>query len=331
MVGFRDIIGHEEIIAHFQNAVRFGKVSHAYILNGLEGSGKRMLAEAFAALLTCEAPRDGEPCGQCRSCRQAAGHNQPDILYLTHEKAGISVDDVRRQIGATVDILPYGSPYKVYLVDEAEKMNVQAQNALLKTLEEPPAYVVLLLLTTNAERFLPTVLSRCVLLNLRAVDDARIRTHLMRTCRIPDYEADLCVAFAQGNVGRAMALASSEAFREEKENVTSLIRRLPTIPNYEVGQELASLQEHKEDIPLFLDLLLLFFRDVLLYKATGDERRLIFTDQIPLIRQTAARSSFAALGRAFEGIETAGRRIGANVNAALSLELFVMDMKENLK
>ncbi len=331
MAGFRDIIGHEEIIAHFRNAVRSDKVSHAYILNGPEGSGKRMLAEAFAALLNCEVPRDGEPCGQCRSCRQAAGHNQPDILYLTHEKAGISVDDVRRQIGATVDILPYGSPYKVYLVDEAEKMNVQAQNALLKTLEEPPSYVVILLLTTNAEMFLPTVLSRCVLLNLHAVDDARIRTHLMRTCRVPDYEADLCVAFAQGNVGRAKALASSEPFRQGRENVTSLVRRLSSIPNYEVGQELAPLLEHKEDIPLFLDLLLLFFRDVLLYKATGDAGRLIFKDQSPLIQQMAARSSFAALERIIESIETAARRIGANVNAALSLELFVMDMKENLE
>ncbi len=331
MAGFRDIIGHEQIIAHLKNAVRRDKVSHAYLLNGPEGSGKRMLAEAFAMLLNCEDPQDGEPCGRCRSCRQAAGHNQPDILRLTHEKTVISVDDVRQQIGATVDIRPYGSPYKVYLVDEAEKMNVQAQNALLKTLEEPPAYVVLLLLTTNAEQFLPTVLSRCVLLNLHAVSDARIREYLMRTVRIPDYEADLCVAFAQGNVGRAVALASSEQFREVKDFTTSLLCRLPSIPPYEVGQALGFFQEQKDGASLFLDLLLFFFRDVLLYKATGEETRLIFPDQDVLIRQIASRVPFAALNRILAAIETAARRIGANVNPSLSLELLTLDMKENLE
>ena len=106
---------------------------------------------------------------ECRSCRQAEGHNQPDIIYVTHEKTAISVDDVRRQINQDIVIKPYSSRYKIYLVDEAEKMNVQAQNALLKTIEEPPGYAVLILLTTNADAFLPTVRSRCVTLRLKAV------------------------------------------------------------------------------------------------------------------------------------------------------------------
>ncbi len=331
MAGFRDIIGHEAVIDHLRRAVAQGKVSHAYIVSGPEGSGKRMLAEAFAMLLTCEAPRDGEPCGTCRSCRQAMGHNQPDIIYVTHEKAGIGVDDVRRQIGSTVEIRPYASPYKIYIVDEAEKMNAQAQNALLKTLEEPPDYVVILLLTTNADRFLPTVRSRCVLLRLAAVDDARIRAHLMSTCRVPDYEADLCVAFAQGSVGRAMALASSERVREVRDFTVALMRRLVDDADYEAAAELTFFADRSEDIPLFLDLLLLLLRDVLLYKATGDTTGLILREQTALIRRLADRGSFAGLSRIRAAIETAERRIGRNVNTSLSLELMLLDMKENLE
>ncbi len=331
MAGFADIIGHEQIIAHLKNAVRTGQVSQAYILNGPEGSGKRMLAEAFAMLLECESPRDAEPCMECVSCRQALGGNQPDIVHVTHEKAGISVDDVRRQITQDVDIRPYRSPYKVYIVDEAEKMNVQAQNALLKTLEEPPEYVVILLLSTNADAFLPTVLSRCVLLNLKAVDDERIRAHLTGRYRVPDYRADLCVAFAQGNVGRAVELASSDQLAALKDRTFQLVRDLEVLPAYRIAAELEFLTEHREDIPLFLDMILLLFRDVLLYKATGAGDGLIFKDQISVIRHISDRSSFAGLQRILEAVMHGRFRIRMNVNAPLTLEILMLDIKENIE
>ena len=139
---------------------------------------------------------------ECHSCKQAINRNQPDILYLQHEKPNtISVDDIRSQINNDIVVKPYSSPYKVYIVDEAEKMNAQAQNALLKTIEEPPAYAVILLLTNNAETFLPTILSRCVRLDIKVVADNKIKKYLMEKYEIPDYKAEVCVAFAQGNVG----------------------------------------------------------------------------------------------------------------------------------
>lgn len=332
MTGFRDIVGHEQIIQHFKNAIARDKISHAYILNGPDRSGKRMLAETFAAALQCEDLQNGEPCMKCRSCRQAAGKNQPDILYLTHEKPNtISVEDVRRQINQDITLKPYSSRYKVYIVDEAEKMNVQAQNALLKTIEEPPAYAVVLLLTTNADAFLPTILSRCVKMDLKAVEDRKVREFLMKHCQVPDYQADVCVAFAQGNVGRAMMLASSEMFRELKELSLNLMRRLRDIPAYSLLQEIKPLEEYKENIRDFLDLLLLLFRDVLLYKASGEEERLIFRDYSYEIRQLAQKISFPGLQSIFEGIETAGRRIRANVNFELTLELLLLTIKENMK
>ena len=223
MAKFRDIIGHEQIIEHLQNAIIMGKTSHAYILNGPDKSGKRMLADAFAMALQCENGRN-EGCGECHSCKQAVNHNQPDIIYVSHEKPNtISVDDIRYKVNNDIGIKPYSSPYKIYIIDEAEKMNVQAQNALLKTIEEPPAYAVILLLTTNAEMFLPTILSRCVTLHIKAVPDEKIKKYLMKKYEIPDYQAEVCVAFAQGNVGKAIQLATSSDFNELKASVLQLM------------------------------------------------------------------------------------------------------------
>ena len=264
-------MGHEQIISHLQNAITTDKVSHAYIINGPDKSGKRMLAEAFAAALQCE-EKGCEACGTCHSCKQAEGRNQPDIIYVGHEKPNtISVDDIRTQVNNDIVIKPYGSRYKVYIVDEAEKMNVQAQNALLKTIEEPPAYAVILLLTTNADAFLPTILSRCVTLNIKAVPDEQIKKFLMRRYQVPDYQADVCVAFAQGNVGKAIQLASSEDFNELKAATLQLMKRVKEIDLYEMTEAVRQIGEYKLQINDYFDLMMIWYRDVLMFKATGDE------------------------------------------------------------
>ena len=147
MKGFKDVIGHNDIIQYIQNAVSQDKVSHAYILNGERGSGKKMLADLFAMTLQCE-EHTPNPCGECHSCKQAKSGNHPDIIHVTHEKPNtISVDDIRTQVNNDIVIKPYSSPYKIYIIPEADLLSVQAQNALLKTIEEPPAYAVIFLLT----------------------------------------------------------------------------------------------------------------------------------------------------------------------------------------
>ena len=119
---------------HLQNALQTKKISHAYIIHGEKSSGKEFIARVFSMALQCE--KDGvEPCNECRSCKQALTKNQPDIIYVTHEKPNtISVEDIRAQVNNDVAIKPYSSKYKVYIINEAEKMTVQAQNAILKTL-----------------------------------------------------------------------------------------------------------------------------------------------------------------------------------------------------
>lgn len=329
MAGFYDILGHEQIIAHLQNAIEEDKVSHAYIFNGPEASGKMMLAEAFAMALQCEG-EGKRPCLECRSCRQAADHNQPDIIYVSHEKPNtIGVDDIRTQINNDIDIKPYSSRYKVYIVDEAQKMNQQAQNALLKTIEEPPAYAIILLLTTNADSFLQTILSRCITLNLKAVKEDKIKEYLMKHYQIPDYQADICAAFSQGNVGKAIQLASSEEFGELKASVLQLMKRLEDIDLYEMTGAVKQIAEYKLSVNDYFDLMMIWFRDVLYLKATNDVDGLIFKDEVYDIKKQAAKRSYQGIETILEALEKAKIRLNANVNFDLVIELLLLTIKEN--
>ena len=329
MAGFKDIIGHEQIIEHLQNAIGMDKVSHAYIINGPDKSGKMMLAEAFAMALQCE-KHGKEACMECHSCRQALGHNQPDIIYVNHEKPNtISVDDIRTQVNNDIDVKPYSSEHKIYIIDEAEKMNQQAQNALLKTIEEPPAYAVIMLLTTNADTFLPTILSRCVTLNIKVVPDEKIKKFLMEKYQIPDYQADVCVAFAQGNVGKAMALASSDDFQELKAAAVQLLKRIHEIELYEFKEAIKQINEYKMEINDYLDIMMIWFRDILLYKATTDVNGLIFKDEVYDIKKQASKSSYSGIEAILEALEKAKVRLTANVNFDLVMELLLLTIKEN--
>ena len=187
MARFSDIVGQEQIKEHLQNAMERKKVSHAYIIQGERNAGKEFLAKVFAMALECENPQNGEPCQECHSCKQALSGNHPDIMFISHEKPNvIGVDDIRSQINGDVAIKPYRGPKKIYIMNEGEKMTVQAQNALLKTLEEPPEYAVILILTTNVESLLPTILSRCVVLNMKPAKDEQVKQFLMREMEIPD-------------------------------------------------------------------------------------------------------------------------------------------------
>ena len=329
MAGFNEIVGHEQIIEHLRNAITMDKVSHAYIFKGPEYSGKMMLAEAFAMALQCE-EHNPDGCMNCHSCKQAADRNQPDIIYVSHEKPNtISVDDIRQQLNNDIVIKPYSSKYKIYIVDEAEKMNPQAQNALLKTIEEPPAYAVIMLLTTNADSFLQTILSRCITLNLKSVKDETIRKHLMSHYQIPDYQADICTAFAQGNVGKAIQLASSDDFNQLKAAALQLLKRLEDIDLYELGAAIKQIGEFKLKVQDYFDLMMIWYRDILYFKATNDVNKLIFKDEVYDIKKQAATHSYQGIEAIIEALQKAKVRLNANVNFDLVIELLLLTIKEN--
>ena len=329
MATFNDIYGQEQIKEHLQGAIASGKISHAYIINGERASGKEFIAKIFAATLQCE-KKGSDPCMECMSCKQAFSDNHPDIIRITHEKPNsIGVDDIRDQINNDVAVRPYEGPYKIYIMNEAEKMTQAAQNALLKTLEEPPEYVIIMLLTTNVNSFLQTILSRCIVMNMRPVSDDLVRKFLMEDMQVPDYKADVCVAFARGNIGKAKNLAASEEFENVKNEAVSLLKYIQDMELNEMISAIKAITEYKFDINDYLDIMAIWYRDVLLFKATNDLNHLVFQEEMPALRKVAQRSSYEGIERVLNALEKAKARLSANVNFDLTMELLFLEIREN--
>ena len=328
MADFNSIIGQEQMIEHFKSAIEMDKVSHAYIIQGDYDSGKKLMASVFAKALQCE-QKGTEPCNHCTSCLQADTGNQPDIIYVSHEKPNsIGIHDVREQINGSIGIKPYSSDYKIYIVDEAEKMTAEAQNALLKTIEEPPAYAVIFLLTTNLGKLLPTILSRCVVLNIQPVKDELIKRHLL-SLGVEERQAEFCTAFSMGNVGKAIRVATSEEFNEIKNDCVHMLKYAKEMQVYELIQAVKELTKYKLQIYDYLDFMLMWYRDVLLLKATGNANSLIYQEEYSSIRDRGNQSSYEGIQKIIEEIEKAKVRLRANVNFELTIELLWLTIKEN--
>ncbi len=323
---FQDIIGQEHITGHLQNAIRMGKISHAYIIQGEEGSGKRLLAGIFAAALQCE-KQEGRPCGECRSCKQASSGNHPDIRWTTHEKAAIGVDDIRIQLNNDIMVKPYSRPYKVYIIDEAEKMTEQAQNAMLKTIEEPPDYAVILLLTVNAKLLLPTILSRCILLTMRPVAKKEITRFLMERHGITDYLAEVAADFADGVPGKAVRYATSESFAVQRDEVLKLVRRIGTMRAEERYAQVKLWAGKKQEIPDMLSLMNLWYRDVLVAKAANGSSTVLFKEEKNELMRQAEAASYGQLELKLNAIEQMKQRMNANVSLEVALELLFLSLK----
>lgn len=326
---FEQIVGHENIVEQLQEIVRADKVSHAYIFNGEDGSGKATMAKAFAQALLCE-QGGKEGCGECHSCKQILSDNNPDLIRILHEKpASIGVDDVREQLVGDIQIKPYSGRYKVYIVDEAEKLTVQAQNAILKTIEEPPAYSVIIFLTNNSQVFLPTILSRCVVVNFRPLRDSLIEDYLIKNYKLPEYDAKMCASYAQGRLGKAIALVASDEFKQIKSEAIALVKNAHTWDVADLVDAVKKVSDYKVSISDYIDILQMWYRDVLLFKVTRDANMLVFSEEINTIRKQASQSSYEGIENILKGLEIAKARLAANVNFELAIELMLLNIKEN--
>ncbi len=341
---YSDIIGQQHIKEHFINAVKNNTVSHAYIINGEKSTGKSMLAETFAMSVMCEG-EDEKPCMKCKSCTKITNKCNPDFIKLirdTEKKADIiRIDEIRSQIIDSMYDRPYNGHHKVYIIEDADKMNVQAQNAILKTLEEPPKYAVLLLTTTNVERLLPTIISRCIILNMRPVKDNIIKQFLREKGGVSEDSIDIITAIAGGNVGRAKLLLDDDEFINFQDSITDILIDIPRTGYRRIleavdticiltGRDKKKKTKTKskygpEDV---FDIFMLWYRDILLYKATDDIEGLIFRNHKTEIAIQAGFFRFDALDKIFHEIEDARGKIRSFINYEATMELLLINIQE---
>lgn len=322
------IVGQKQLTDNLKNAIKHQKVSHAYMIQGEKLSGKKMIADIFARALQCESDGENKPCNQCRACKQTINRNNPDVIYVSHEKPNtVGVNDIRTQINGDISIKPYSSARKIYIIDEAEKMNTAAQNALLKTLEEPPEYAVIILLTTNVEVMLQTILSRCVVLGTKPVSDETIQKYIIDRLMIPDYKARVCSSFARGNIGRAIELASNEDFDNLKKDAIYVLKNVADMEVNQIMTAIKKIPENNYDIDDYIDICFIWFRDVLLYKSCKDTKHIVFKEEISELARLADRYSYNKIECIIRAIELAKNRLKYNVNQDLTMEMLFMEMR----
>ena len=325
---FTDVKGHERLVGALRAAVRNGRVSHAYILEGAGGTGKTMLARAFAKTLQCAAGGD-EPCNECTSCRQFDSGNNPDVFYPTPTKtAALGVDDVREQIVRAVDTKPYQHRYKVFIVEAADNMSPAAQNALLKTLEEPPSYAIFLLLTENAASLLPTVLSRCVLYKLRPLPMPVVEAHLVSACGIPADAARLAAIYAQGSIGRAIGIATSESFAALRAETVAWLEGIERDGLAAALQTAKTLEARKDDMQELLDIAYLWYRDVAAILAENDTKHVLQQDLTDKLLAAADGTHSRAAHARLDAIWRAKRNLRRNGNFRMAADVLLLDLWE---
>ena len=279
MYSFDEIIGHENIIKHMENAFLSGKVSHAYIVEGEEGMGKKTLVKAFSKLLQCENPNGSRPCNQCASCKQIESGNHPDIAYVRPtKKTGYGVSDIREQVVKDIKVRPYQSRYKIYIIEQAELMTVQAQNSILKTIEEPPEYGLFFLISSNSHKFLQTILSRSVKMSFKPINTQKIEDYLTKNYGMDHRQARVYGSFSRGNIGKALLLKDSENFITQRESMLKCLDIFINGKEYDIIESVQLFEDAKSDVLDNIDIMISLTRDILYYYGTRDVENIIHKD-----------------------------------------------------
>lgn len=334
---FDGIKGNRALRTELGLELRRGTFPHAHIIEGARGSGKHLLATQIAMALACEHRTDGGfplPCGTCRSCRRIREHNCPDVITVKRvgDRATMGVE-VIRELREGLAIVPNDLNVKVYIIEDAHTMTVQAQNALLLTLEEPPPFVVFLLLSEDASALLETVRSRAPTHRLQPIDAETMRDFLLtdaaaRAAGAPALaaehpeELEALITLSAGSVGLALTLLSSEKrapLMERRTRVSELIScLLDRTASDRLLLALLSLGTAREAVAADLAMLKLALRDLLVLNRAEHPALLFYTER-EAAAELAARFTAAKILALTEEIEKATDALAANANVRLTV------------
>lgn len=328
MYRYSEALCQERIINYLKKIKAAGSISHAYIIQDEFSENAKTIAYAFAMSLHCQ--KGGvEACYDCHACKQILKNNHPDLIYVeAQNQKSISVGDIREKVNDTVEIKPYNSLYKVYIIDKADSMTVQAQNALLKTMEEPPEYAVIILIAQSLDRFLPTIKSRCIKLHISLISNQVILEKL-RSLGIDSELSKSLASFSRGNLAKALTFSKEENINIYKENINILtnISSSNSIELYDYA-ELINARENKMD---FMDFCLMWYRDILLLSVNKNAENLIFKSEYRTLRKLTSVYSFSDLENITDSINHAIEELSSNVNSKYVIKLMLMQCAKQLK
>ncbi|ANU20842.1 DNA polymerase III subunit delta' [Planococcus plakortidis] len=315
------------VLKRLQGAYANDRLAHAYLLEGPSGSGKKELTHFFVKLLLCETPIDNVPCETCRSCKLYESGNHPNILFIEPDGQNIKIDQIRDLI-YTMNKTALNSGRKIYVIEQADRMNNSSANALLKFLEEPEANVTALLLTERLNAIMSTIRSRCQLVSFQPLSRPKLMERLMVDGMTGSMAAT--VSMLTQSEQEAKRLSEEEQFAEERRLVLKLVETV----GGNVHEALLLIQsdwlplfKEKEDAERGLDMLLFAYRDIATVKA-GLETARTYPDMEETWKQMALQRSFDVLSRQLQAVLQAKQQLPRNMNRTLLMEQLMLNLQE---
>lgn len=321
------LLGHEWAVELLKGHLRGGTPRHAYLFTGPKGVGRRTLAIRLAQALNCPQPRDiAEPCGTCRTCRLLDRMEHPDLSVVQAERIGgtLKVDQVR-ELQQRLHLATYEAEHRIALLLRFEEANLNAANAMLKTLEEPPAKVVLMLTAESAEALLPTITSRCEILKLRPLPLKTTSRGLHERWGLVQEEANLLAHVSGGRPGYALRLRAEPEQMQQRTIWLDDQQRLLSANRVVRFDYAAGLSKDKEEMENALQVWLSFWRDVLL-RVSGARSPLINPDREEEIEHLTQRVGRAAAKKVVATLENTLSLLKTNVNPRLALEVLLLEL-----
>ena len=293
---FDKIVGNRDIKKSLENAIKIGNISHSYLFIGTQGIGKKKIAKEFSKAILC---LNKNECNSCKSCIEFDSENNPDFQIIEPQGTSIKIEQIR-ELQKKVAEKPIISDKKIYIIDECDKMTKEAQNCLLKTLEEPPQYVIIILIGANESAILSTVKSRCSVIHFQNISDEEISTYLKQNLNV-EIKDDLLLKACGGSIGKAIQLKDNQDTYLELQKILSNLGKADIIDIFKHTQILYN----KENIQKMLE----YINIVLLIYAKQDAR---YADCIKVVEETKKRLNF-------------------NANFDMTIDNMLLQMKENLK
>ncbi|MDP3046128.1 MAG: DNA polymerase III subunit delta' [Chloroflexota bacterium] len=329
MPGHWPIIGHEATVALLRHGLAAGRVAHAFLLTGPPAIGKFALASAFAQALNCTG--EAAPCGQCRACRLIGQNRHPDVrvIQMPDDKREIGIDQIRTVLHEA-SLKPYEAAWKAYIVRDAETMSEEAANCLLKTLEEPPPQVILMLTAPTPEALLPTLVSRCQPIPMHPLPISQIETALQAQFGCDPQRAGLLARLSIGHMGWAIQAAGDQTILEGRQRLLDRLAGFSRATRVdrlafaaEQGQRYGKDMSERESVHAVLDLWSTWWRDLLLANA-GCQDMMVNADRAEALQRETRRYSLAQVRAFLESLRATGQQLRQNVNPRLALEVLVL-------
>ena len=309
---FENIKGQQFAKKYLSNSLKSNMISHAYMFEGPSGVGKNTLARELSRILL----------------EMENLFNSPDYIEIKPDGNSIKIAQIRKM---QTDILvkPYKS-YKIYVFDEAQKMTVEAQNALLKTLEEPPKYAIIILITNNKESLLDTIKSRCEIIKFTPIPIKDIADYLVKT-GVDEKRASLLANFSRGSMQKAIELSESEAFYIMREEIQKYIDTFLNGNLIDIMEVQNGIEKYKDQIINVLDLMINYFRDIIMVKENIDNSMIINLDKLVFIKNMSKKITYSQLSKIIDIIEETKNKLRSNCNFNISIQVMTLNIYEVIK